>query len=371
MSFLRRLLLLLAVLPALADDPGGAPAGEPPGDDGPYVFLRAGAEQAVWLCDGEVRRQPLPPSRLLVPPCGALGRLAVNAADAPAPDRLPAPVRWAAVSDIHGQAGLLLTLLARHGIVDEHGDWAWGEGVLVIAGDVFDRGPTVNEALWSLYRLAQQARAAGGAVHALLGNHETMVLAGDLRYIHPRYRAVAERLGETYSGLYGADTALGRWLRSRATVLKLGDTVFLHGGLHPALAAQPIDLAAINAGIRAGLGLSRQALAADPAAAALFGRDGPLWYRGYFLAPRATAAEIDALLARLGAQRIVVGHTTQAEVRSLYGGKVVGIDAGLKDGERGELLLWDNGQLWRGLSDGRRLPLPAGADDGSGAIEMD
>ncbi|KAG1488187.1 hypothetical protein G6F52_014005 [Rhizopus delemar] len=51
-----------------------------------------------------------------------------------------------------------------------------GKDTLVIAGDVFDRGPQVTEAFWLLYGLQQQAAAARGAVHFVLGNHETKVL---------------------------------------------------------------------------------------------------------------------------------------------------------------------------------------------------
>ena len=34
-----------------------------------------------------------------------------------------------------------------------------------------------------LMRLESEARAAGGAVHVVLGNHEVMNIAGDLRYV--------------------------------------------------------------------------------------------------------------------------------------------------------------------------------------------
>lgn len=38
---------------------------------------------------------------------------------------------------------------------------AMGDGHLVFVGDVFDKGPGVTESLWLIYRLEQQARAAG------------------------------------------------------------------------------------------------------------------------------------------------------------------------------------------------------------------
>ena len=48
-------------------------------------------------------------------------------------------------------------------------------------GDQLDRGDDERAILALLYRLEQEAQAAGGAVHVLLGNHEIMNAQGDLR----------------------------------------------------------------------------------------------------------------------------------------------------------------------------------------------
>ncbi|HYD80998.1 MAG TPA: metallophosphoesterase [Paucimonas sp.] len=346
-----------------------AQAGAVPRDDGPHVVHRADGSESFWWCDGRIESRRLAADRRVAQVCGEVGPLTLNAAPPPAYDVLPAAERWAAVSDIHGQYALFRRLLTAHGIIDKQGNWSYGRGVLVIPGDVFDRGPQVNEALWHLYRLEQQAGAAGGAVHLLLGNHEYMVLQGDLRYVHERYQAVAEALGRNVQTLYGADTELGRWLRAKSTILRLGDTVFLHGGLHPDFVRKGIDIAALNRRFRADIDKTREAIKADPDSAWLFGRHGPIWYRGYFLAERAKPEEIDSLLKRLEARRIVVGHTTLDSIRSLYRGRVIAIDAGLKDEHGGELLLHENGRLWRGLSDGGRVELPAGDDDGKLPVE--
>jgi diadenosine tetraphosphatase ApaH/serine/threonine PP2A family protein phosphatase len=308
----------------------------------------------------------LPEDGLVEPVCGNVPAVRLDRDRGIAPDTLPEPSRWAAVSDVHGQADLLLALLQAHGIVDAARAWAWGDGVLVVTGDVFDRGPAQLEALWALYRLAQEARAAGGRVELLLGNHEAMVLAGDLRYLHPRYHEVAARLGRSYDRLFAGDTELGAWLRRRATVLQLGDTLFVHGGLHPSLATAVSDIAALNAAIRGGLGRRGAALHDVARGQWLFGTDGPLWYRGYFVEPRAGQPEIEAMLAAAGASRIVVGHTTHEVIQASYDERVIVIDAAMKAGIAGEVLLRDGGAFWRGLMDGTRLPLPG--SDGAHAI---
>ncbi len=332
--------------------------------DGPYVLHHEKSVEAIWVCDGEVKTAALAPRAKIKAPCGGVNGFALNAGNPIAPDQLPQPKRWAAVSDIHGQAELFFSLLRTQKIIGTKNQWTFGKGVLVIAGDVFDRGPQQTEVLWAIYRMAQEAQVAGGSVQMILGNHESMVLRGDLRYLSPKYLAVARLLRRTLPELYGEDTELGRWLRTRAAVLRLGDTLFVHGGISPDIPHQAPDLAALNAKIRARLGDSRESLKDDPQASWLFATNGPLWYRGYFSVPRASSAEVDALLKHFNVKRIVVGHTTRDEIVSLYGGRVIGIDADLKDAAGGELLLWENGRLMRGLSDGSRKELAAGSDDG-------
>ncbi|MBL8522300.1 MAG: metallophosphoesterase [Betaproteobacteria bacterium] len=363
-----RNLLRNTVLPILLWIGGTLATSAEPLIDGPYVFHENKSTRAVWVCDGEVKTTELRPRGKLNAPCGDVTGFALNSRNDIAPDSLPQPKRWAAVSDIHGQTELFLNLLRAHKIVGNKDQWTFGKNVLIVTGDVFDRGPQQTEALWTIYRLAQQAKAAGGSVQMLLGNHETMVLRGDLRYLHPKYPQVAKLLDKPFKDLYAKDTELGQWLRTRASVLKMGDTVFLHGGISPDLPQQAPDLVALNAKVRARLGDSRDALRDDAQASWLFGTHGPFWYRGYFYAPRASSEEIDAQLKQFAVKRIVVGHTTRGEIISLYGGRVIGIDAELKEGVRGELLLWENNQLQRGLLDGSRLALLPGDDDGSGKL---
>jgi hypothetical protein len=86
---------------------------------------------------------------------------------------------------------------------------------------MFDRGPKVTEVLWFLYGLEAEARAAGGAVHVLLGNHETLVLYDDLRCINSKYAAVAKLLDASHSALFDEQTVLGRWLRTKPMLVQV------------------------------------------------------------------------------------------------------------------------------------------------------
>lgn len=339
---------------------GGEATPSPVSDDGPYVFHAPDEQlESLWLCDGEVIRLLQPRGDIIPVRCGFLHPLRIPEQHVdPAPE-LPDGTRIVALSDVHGQYDLMVRLLRAHGVIDDGDNWSLGRDHLVMTGDVFDRGPGVTETLWLLFRLQQQAKAAGGAVHFLLGNHETMVLYDDLRYVHPKYLETAERLGRGYSVLYGEDSVLGAWLRTRPVLLKLGDTLFLHGGIAPENLDLATDLDASNAGYRGSLGTPKDVVNANPATARLYdGKRSPIWYRGYFNGELSTQ-EVRDLVDRLGVSRVVVGHTSMEEVGAFHDGRVIAIDSSIKLGESGELLFIEDDALSRGLLDGSRQPLRA------------
>jgi len=295
-----------------------------------------------------------PPARNFTQP------LALRPPTTPALAIPPAAPRIVAVSDIHGQYDLLVRLLRAHRVIDAQDHWTLGTDTLVVAGDVFDRGPQVTEAFWLLYRLQQQAAAAGGAVHFVLGNHETMVLYDDLRYVNPKYLRSAQLLGRSYPELYAADSVIGQWLRTRPVLLRVGDTLFLHGGIAPEALPLALDPARTNAAYQASLGRPRAEVKADPGTAPLYdGKTSPIWYRGYFDG-RLDTPGVQGVLDQLGLQRIVVGHTSMPHVSTFHDGRIIAIDADMKEGSNAELLFIENGALSRGLLDGSRVPLAQG-----------
>lgn len=360
-----RLLLPLALLlgtPLLQAREVAAPA-EHVDADGPYVFRVGDQLRAKWICGDQVHTRILPAAASgtdFSPQCGYAHSVHVAPPAAASVSVLPATPRIVALSDIHGQYGLLVRLLRAHQVIDAQDRWALGKDTLVIAGDVFDRGPQVTEAFWLLYGLQQQAAAAGGAVHFVLGNHEAMVLYDDLRYVNPKYLRSAQLLGQSYPKLYGADSVIGQWLRTRPVLLKIGDTLFLHGGISPEAVELALDPARTNAAYQASLGLPKAEVKADPATAPLYdGKTSPIWYRGYFDG-RLDTAGVQAVLDRLQLQRIVVGHTSMPHVSSFHGDRVIAIDSSIKNGENGELLFIEDGRLSRGLLEGSRVPLAPG-----------
>jgi hypothetical protein len=105
-----------------------------------------------------------------------------------------APIQWSwtgvdrivAVGDLHGDYDEFVAVLQSAGLVNRGADWIGGKTHLVQLGDVPDRGPNPRKIMDLLIKLEKQAQRAGGYVHALIGNHETMNIYGDLRYTTPR-----------------------------------------------------------------------------------------------------------------------------------------------------------------------------------------
>ena len=189
----------------------------------------------------------------------------------------------AALSDIHGQYDLAIELLKNNKIIDEELNWSFDKGHLVITGDIFDRGDKVNELLWLIYKLENQAKNKGGRVHYLLGNHEYMILQKDLRYLTDKYILSSKLLDIDYDKLYGNKTILGRWLRSKPAIIKINNIVFTHGGVSEKFIEKyGVDLDSINSMMRKNNVYTKEQLKSTDYYDLYYGRNSLIWYRGYF-----------------------------------------------------------------------------------------
>ncbi len=88
-----------------------------------------------------------------------------------------------AIGDVHGAYDRFVAMLRAAGLIDGRQRWVGGGARLVQTGDVLDRGADSRKVVDFLRKLEREAAAAGGRVHALLGNHEFMRIVGDWRYV--------------------------------------------------------------------------------------------------------------------------------------------------------------------------------------------
>ncbi|MEH6582388.1 MAG: HipA family kinase [Halioglobus sp.] len=197
---------------------------------------------------------------------------------------IKAPGRVVAFGDVHGAYDDWVALLQELGVVNKQLNWSGGNTHLVSVGDLIDRGPGSREVVELLMKLDQQADKAGGAVHMVLGNHEVMVMTGDLRYVskaefaafagdetaadrdalYSEYRrfnpggaeaqvrtTFDEQYPPGYVGLrkaYAQDGKLGRWLMEQPLVVKVNDKVYMHGGIASSVSEE--SLKSLNKKVR-------------------------------------------------------------------------------------------------------------------------
>ena len=349
---------------------------------------------------------------------------------------LPAQIeRLVAVGDVHGAYPALVSILEEAGLIDEERRWSGRTATFVQVGDFLDRGADPRAVMDLLMSLQKEAEAAGGRVVVLMGNHEVMHLVSVFRDNNPdsymafasestqkareaEYRAVfkaarkraalAGRLGPVrgaavkkewleshppgtlpYLRAISPGGVYGDWLRSLPALVRVGETLLVHGGLSPDLAKLSVE--ELNATLRDEiskvddcrirlrgedlLALSSTLGEMAAAAGALHSRllektakrsisaeeqadldllahcldwpswffleeNSPLWFRGYGapapgLSNRWSDLEggprIEKILEAQGVERIVVGHTWQpaGKIGARFDDRVFLIDTGL------------------------------------------
>ncbi|WP_196888475.1 metallophosphoesterase [Aureivirga sp. CE67] len=261
----------------------------------------------------------------------------------------------ASLSDIHGQFDLAIEIMKNNKIIDENLNWNYGNGHFVIVGDIFDRGDKVNETLWFVYNLEKQAEKVGGKVHFLLGNHEFMILKNDDRYIHDKYVNVTKVLGKSYAELYGKNTVLGKWLRSKSTAVKINNSVFVHGGVSQEFLdhRKDFDLAEINEIMRSAIDMSKDEMKTKNIYEPYFKSNSLIWFRGYFYGDMKDE-EVGSILKEIDSEHLVVGHCSNEEIVKLFDGKVYGVDSSIKKGEYGEILFIEQDNFSKGTKGGEK-----------------
>ena len=259
------------------------------------------------------------------------------------------------LSDIEGNFAAFRKLLQANNVIDTNFNWIFGDGHLVLIGDFVDRGIQQNEVLWLIYSLEEKAKAARGYVHFILGNHEIMNLNGDHRYLSAKYVESATLLNENFVSLYGEDSELGRWLRTKNVVEKIGDILFCHGGISAAVNEMDIPASKINKLVRPFLADSTFPFK-SPEVNILYGDFGPFWYRGYYSGEvKATQLQIDSTLSAYKVKHIATGHTVIADTISfLYNGKIINTDVHHAKGHI-EALLIEDGSYYRVTGFGERF----------------
>jgi hypothetical protein len=158
---------------------------------------------------------------------------------------------------------------------------------------------------------------------------------------------------------WGPSGELGRWATRNPAILRIGGTLFVHGGISAEYSKQPIE--AINQRVAAAM-----AAGEDTPTSILTDPLGPLWYRGLAqpdeeaqaarakltppTPPLTPAQELNAVLAAYGAQRLVIAHTpSKAGIQISPDGRLARIDTGISRAYGGPL-------TWLEITGDRMIP---------------
>jgi hypothetical protein len=305
--------------------------------------------------------------------------------------------RVVAIGDIHGDKDALTAVLRMAGVIDSSENWIGGATHVVQVGDVPARGSQTRLCFDLLMRLETEAAKAQGRLHVLIGNHDAGVIYGDRRGVLPEeyaeFRtaqaenllaeawqveletrrktdrlpsgaAEVEKLRRAWleshppgfvehTRAFAPNGPYGSWIRRNNVIIRINDTLFLHGGISPQFAAR--TRADLNATIRRELadpqrlipGLTTNVL-------------GPLWYRG-FAEDDGPASEnhLRTVLEFHGVKRIVIGHTvTRSAILPRFNNRVVNVDIGLSRfyGRPPACLIIEKGAMTV-LHNGHRIPV--------------
>ncbi|EKX43517.1 hypothetical protein GUITHDRAFT_95409 [Guillardia theta CCMP2712] len=294
------------------------------------------------------------------------------------------PKRIVAVGDLHGDIHATRQALRLAGVLHmKRDEWIGGDTFLVQVGDQVDRGDDEIQVMSLLHRLGKQARAEGGRVEVLVGNHELMSAQGNFRYAtkgamrnFQRWSSICrikrlmppflsrhfgcdiyhgmEDCGDDsictrrldklesdararYLSLRSGGTFASKFLaEERKAILIVGDTVFVHAGLlHKHFKGEISSTEAINVLNQEVAAFLKGERRAPPSKT--WGNDGILWTRRFSKIDLCTdtCKQLKKTLNRLpgNVRRMVVGHSVQRDgISPACDASVWRIDVGMSKG---------------------------------------
>jgi len=260
--------------------------------------------------------------------------------------------RVVVIGDIHADIGAAREAFRIAGGTDEDDNWIGRDLVIVQLGDFIGRSHEDREVIDFILALRKRAEIAGGKVHVLIGNHEVFGARLELRWVpEVAYAAFDGIPGLDLDGPRIAHLPANKRARSAAlmpggfyaaqlaefpAVLKLGDTIFAHGGVTPHWATYGV--ARINEEVSKWFaGKSDEPISARGMDPGHF--DDSVMMSRHFSqdVDEDDCAMLEESLRILGAKRMIVGHSVQDAITSKCNEKVWAVDVGMSRYYGGDL----------------------------------
>ena len=274
----------------------------------------------------------------------------------------PVPDRSVVVGDVQGDFEALVTILVGAGLIDDDGKWAGRDSHLILMGDLIGGHKYSRLVLNLIIRLEGEAKRSGGAVHAILGNHDILPVQGKTekllkaeKELYKKFEVRGAR-SQKMRSIFGGESEYGVWTSKRNTLLKVGEYLFVHAGLEEwALESDP---GRVNTTVRAWIKYWQGVGEKPPKETGWVvgrGREiGPLWQRSFKVKSSRGAFKhkstgeaphkelVEKVLSRYRARAVVLGHAPVDTSEILlshptYGDRVILVDTRLSDSTRGRL----------------------------------
>jgi hypothetical protein len=242
-----------------------------------------------------------------------------------------------ALGDIHGDPSAMVRVLRAGGVISSAGPpytWTGGSRILIVTGDVIDKGDKALTVIDILSALEPQAKAAGGHLVVTLGNHEAEFLADPKSDKTSDFQAELEDAGLDPAAVAAGASPYGAWLRTRPLAALIDGWFFSHGGSTGGRTAAGIA-ATFQAKFEGGA-------FGDPF---LIGDSSVLEAQVWWTTESSSTQVIDHNLTALPAAHLVFGHDpgkvsfpddpqgtrAEGEMVMRYEGRIFMIDTGMSD----------------------------------------
>lgn len=126
----------------------------------------------------------------------------------------------------------MVRVLRAGGVISDGPPYTWtgGARILIVTGDVIDKGDKALVAIDILSALEPQAEAAGGHLVVTLGNHEAEFMADPMSDKTSDFQAELQDSGLDPAAVAAGASPYGAWLRTRPLAALVDGWFFSHGG---------------------------------------------------------------------------------------------------------------------------------------------
>lgn len=256
---------------------------------------------------------------------------------------LPARKRVIVIGDCHGDLQRVVMCFYTAKIINSNFEWiAEPKDTLVVqVGDQVDsanRTPGVEpwekvrdtELCAFLQKVDLLGRQHGGGVMSLIGNHELLNKMENFAYVSPTSMELCHGTLNRVR-MFAPNGIVGRILRKRPAVAKVGSLLFCHAGLLPKHLDIGHNISFINMLLEKHMsgepmGIQEQQLVHE----LFYDEDSILWTRKFMEPPNPQIdVEITNVLQRTNCMHMITGHNTVSNIVGMYDGKLWLVDAGL------------------------------------------